>query len=78
MQRCAAEHALQFLRCGDHGFAEGRGEFLEFLAVERMHGEVDAKALLGAIDEFLAEGSADVGDWPDVLPSRMIGVMPKC
>ena len=30
------------------------------LAVERVHGEVDAKALLGPIDEFLAEVGADV------------------
>ena len=50
--------------------------FLKILAVERVHGEVDAEALLGAVDEFLAEGDADVGI-ARLLPSRMIGVMPK-
>ena len=63
VQRCAIEHALQLVLGGDHGVAEGRGQLLEGLAVEPMHGEVDAEALLGAVDEFLAEGDADIGDW---------------
>ena len=29
VQRCAAEHALQLFRRGDHGIAEGRGQLLE-------------------------------------------------
>ena len=33
---------------------------LDGLAVEPVHRKVDAEALLGAIDEFLAEGGADV------------------
>ena len=58
----AVEYAFQLVRRGDHGVAEGRGEFLELLAVEPMHGEVDTEALLGAIDEFLAEGGPDIGN----------------
>ena len=61
MQRRAIDDGLQFVRRRDHGIAEGRGDFLELLAVERMHGKVDAEALLGAVDEFLAERGADVG-----------------
>ena len=60
-QRCAVEHALELVRCRDHGVAEGRGQLLEVLAVVRVHRKIDAEALLGAIDEFLAEGDADVG-----------------
>jgi hypothetical protein len=32
------------------------------LAIETIHGQIDAEALLGAIDELLAEGDADIGD----------------
>ena len=59
-QRLAVEHALQLTGGRDHFVAEGRGQLLEVLAVERMDRKVDAEALLGAIDEFLAEGGADV------------------
>ena len=34
MQRRAIDDARQFVRRRDHGIAEGRGEFLELLAVE--------------------------------------------
>ena len=57
-QGLAVEHALEFVRGGDHALAKGRGQLN--LAVERIHGKVDAEALLGAIDEFLAESGADV------------------
>ena len=60
MQRPVLEHALQLLRRSDHGVAEGRREFLYFLAVEPMYGEIDPEALFGAIDEFLAEAGADI------------------
>ena len=59
-QRLAVEHALQLARRRDHFVAEGRGQLLEVLAVERIDRKVDAEALLGAFDEFLAEGGADV------------------
>src|SRR5436305_5187600 len=60
MQRPVLEHALQLFRRSDHGVAEGRREFLYFLAVEPMYGEIDPEALFGAIDEFLAEAGADI------------------
>ena len=60
-QRLAVEHALEFAGGGDHAVAEGRGQLLEFLAVIRIDRKVDAETLLGAVDEFLAEGGADVG-----------------
>jgi hypothetical protein len=56
----AVHHALELVRGRDHAVAEGGRQPLEVLAVERMHGEVDAEALLGAVDEFLAEGDADI------------------
>ncbi len=60
IQRRAVEHGLQLLRRGGDLVAKCRGEPLEGFAVERMDGEVDAEALLGAIDKLLAEGGADV------------------
>src|SRR6478752_6280251 len=59
-QGLAVEHTLELLGAGDHAVAEGRGQLLEILAVIRIDRKVDAEALLGAIDEFLAEGGADV------------------
>ena len=59
-QRLAVDHALELVSGGDHAVAEGRGQLLEILAVVRIDPKVDAEALLGAIDEFLAEGGADV------------------
>src|ERR1019366_3433928 len=61
VQRRAVEHAFQLILRGDHSVAEGRGQLREGLAVKAMHGEIDAETQLGAVDEFLAEGGADVG-----------------
>jgi hypothetical protein len=60
-QRGAIEYALQLLRCGNHCVAQRRGQLSKALAVVPIHGEVDAKTLLGALDEFLAKGDADIG-----------------
>ena len=56
----AVDHTLEIVLGGDHGLAIGRRQFLEHGAVERMHGEVDAETLLGALDELLAESCPDV------------------
>ena len=54
-QRTAVEYAFEFI-LGDVGVvAECRSDPHKGLAVETMHGEVDAEALLGAVDELLAE-----------------------
>ena len=60
VQRCAVEHAFQFVLGRDHMIAEGGREGLEGFAVVPMHGEIDAETLLGMVDEFLAENRADV------------------
>ena len=60
VQRCAVEHAFQFALGRDHTIAEGGREGLKGFAIVPMHGEIDAKTLLGMIDEFLAEDGADV------------------
>ena len=60
-QWLAGDHALELIGCRDHAVAEGRGQPLEILAVVGVYRKIDAEALLGAIDEFLAEGGADVG-----------------
>jgi hypothetical protein len=61
MQRPAFVHPFDLVRRCCHGIAECRRKLLEFLAVEPMHGHVDAKPLFGAIDEFLAKRRPDVG-----------------
>ena len=60
VQCCAVEHASQFAFSRDHAIAKGGGQGLEAFAVVPVHGEIDAKTLLGVVDEFLAEDSADV------------------
>ena len=59
-QGSTLHHALEFVLGGDHAIAKGRGELFEGVAVVRVHGEVDAEALFGPVDEFLAEGRTDV------------------
>ena len=59
-QRLPVEHALELVGGRDRFVAEGRGQLLEGLAIVRIDRKVDAEALLGAIDEFLAEGGPDV------------------
>ncbi len=61
-QAAAVEYALKLVLAGERAVAEGRCDTCESLAVEAVHGEIDAEALLGAIDELLAKGNADIGD----------------
>ena len=61
-QRTAVEYALEFFLSDKRIIGKGRCDIYKGLAVEPMHGEVDAEAMLGAIDELLAEGDADIGN----------------
>ena len=54
--------ALQFFLAGQRLLGEGRSDGGESLAVETMHREVDAEALLDAVDKLLVEGDADIGN----------------
>jgi len=58
----AVENAFHLVLRGHRRVVVGSREFPEFVVLEAMHGDIDAEALLGAIDEFLAEGNADIDD----------------
>src|SRR3979411_51754 len=61
-QSAAVEYAFKFVLGGDRAVTNGRCDICKNLAIETMHGQIDAEALLGAIDELLAKRNADVGD----------------
>jgi len=74
-QRAAIEYALELARRRQRA-VEGRSELRETLVVGTMNGDVDAKALLDAIDELLANPTP-TSTTARLLPSRRIGVMAK-
>jgi hypothetical protein len=61
-QNAAVECGFEFVRGGDRAAAEGRCDIRENVVIDTIHGQIDAEAPLGAIDELLAEGNADVGN----------------
>ena len=58
--RGAVEYALQFSVARERFFREARSDIGKSLAVDAMHGEVDAETPLDAVDELLVEGDADI------------------
>ena len=75
-QRRAVEHALEFLRRRDHAVAEGRGQLLESLPSNECTARSMPKRFLARSTNSLPK-AAPTSAFAMLLPSRMIGVMPK-